>query len=167
MVLISACGFLLPVLSFRTPQTRLRSAAVLCDFHEPLCVLTVMSTFKICPHLFPTRMFFVASREGHLPEILSMIHVRKHTPLPAVIVLVNHTNKCSCTRIHITDLLWRIQTEFGHCLGLIYWCVHGLWAGRRTGERGVRFRSCCYSIISSLLSCLSLQSNSCLIALNF
>lgn len=114
------CGFFLPVLSCRTPQTRLRGAALLCDFHEPLCVLTVMSTFKVCPHLFPTRMFFVASREGHLPEILSMIHVRKHTPLPAVIVLVNHTNKCSCTRIHITGLLWRIQTEFGHCLNLIY-----------------------------------------------
>ncbi|XP_042706270.1 cystine/glutamate transporter isoform X2 [Chrysemys picta bellii] len=35
----------------------------------------------------PEKMFYVASREGHLPEILSMIHVRKHTPLPAVIVL--------------------------------------------------------------------------------
>ncbi|XP_033890439.2 cystine/glutamate transporter-like [Acipenser ruthenus] len=34
-----------------------------------------------------SRVFYVASREGHLPEILSMIHIRKHTPLPAVIVL--------------------------------------------------------------------------------
>uniref|UniRef100_A0A674BZC7 Cystine/glutamate transporter n=1 Tax=Salmo trutta TaxID=8032 RepID=A0A674BZC7_SALTR len=34
-----------------------------------------------------SRMFFVASREGHLPEVLSMIHVRRHTPLAAVLVL--------------------------------------------------------------------------------
>uniref|UniRef100_A0A8C2WYL0 Cystine/glutamate transporter n=1 Tax=Cyclopterus lumpus TaxID=8103 RepID=A0A8C2WYL0_CYCLU len=34
-----------------------------------------------------SRMFFVASREGQLPEILSMIHVRRHTPLAAVLIL--------------------------------------------------------------------------------
>lgn len=34
-----------------------------------------------------SRMFFVASREGQLPEVLSMIHVRRHTPLAAVILL--------------------------------------------------------------------------------
>ncbi|KAJ8015625.1 hypothetical protein DPEC_G00028050 [Dallia pectoralis] len=34
-----------------------------------------------------SRMFYVASREGHLPEVLSMIHVRRHTPLAAVLVL--------------------------------------------------------------------------------
>ncbi|XP_015200236.1 cystine/glutamate transporter isoform X2 [Lepisosteus oculatus] len=34
-----------------------------------------------------SRTFYVASREGQLPEILSMIHIRRHTPLPAVIVL--------------------------------------------------------------------------------
>ncbi|KAJ0049994.1 hypothetical protein NL108_009952, partial [Boleophthalmus pectinirostris] len=33
------------------------------------------------------RMFFVASREQQLPTVLSMIHVRRHTPLPAVLVL--------------------------------------------------------------------------------
>ncbi|XP_039607615.1 cystine/glutamate transporter [Polypterus senegalus] len=34
-----------------------------------------------------SRMFYAASREGHLPELLSMVHIRKHTPLPAVIFL--------------------------------------------------------------------------------
>ncbi|KAK9517627.1 hypothetical protein VZT92_022980 [Zoarces viviparus] len=34
-----------------------------------------------------SRMFFVASREGQLPEVLSMIHVRMHTPLAAVLIL--------------------------------------------------------------------------------
>ncbi|GAA6069989.1 cystine/glutamate transporter, partial [Tachysurus ichikawai] len=34
-----------------------------------------------------SRMFYVASREGQLPEVLSMVHVRRHTPVAAVIVL--------------------------------------------------------------------------------
>ncbi|RXN26812.1 cystine glutamate transporter-like protein [Labeo rohita] len=39
----------------------------------------------------PERMFYVASREGQLPEVLSMIHIRRHTPLPAVLVLYPFT----------------------------------------------------------------------------
>lgn len=34
-----------------------------------------------------SRMFLVASREQQLPTVLSMIHVRRHTPLAAVFVL--------------------------------------------------------------------------------
>uniref|UniRef100_A0A8C8DMF0 Cystine/glutamate transporter n=1 Tax=Oryzias sinensis TaxID=183150 RepID=A0A8C8DMF0_9TELE len=34
-----------------------------------------------------SRMVYVASREGQLPEVLSMIHVRRHTPLAAVLIL--------------------------------------------------------------------------------
>uniref|UniRef100_A0A674N2Q5 Cystine/glutamate transporter n=1 Tax=Takifugu rubripes TaxID=31033 RepID=A0A674N2Q5_TAKRU len=34
-----------------------------------------------------SRMFYVASREGHLPRVLSMVHIRRHTPLAAVLTL--------------------------------------------------------------------------------
>uniref|UniRef100_H3CD31 Solute carrier family 7 member 11 n=1 Tax=Tetraodon nigroviridis TaxID=99883 RepID=H3CD31_TETNG len=33
-----------------------------------------------------SRMFYVASREGHLPPVLSMIHIHRHTPLAAVLI---------------------------------------------------------------------------------
>ena len=42
-------------------------------------------------------MFYVASREGQLPEVLSMIHIRRHTPLAAVLTLVR---PCRTTRMH-------------------------------------------------------------------
>ncbi|XP_068573378.1 cystine/glutamate transporter isoform X2 [Cebidichthys violaceus] len=35
----------------------------------------------------PNRMLFVAAREGHWPPIFSMIHIRRRTPLPAVLFL--------------------------------------------------------------------------------
>ncbi|XP_034019813.1 cystine/glutamate transporter-like [Thalassophryne amazonica] len=33
------------------------------------------------------RMFFVGSREGHWPVLFSMIHIRRRTPLPAILLL--------------------------------------------------------------------------------
>ncbi|XP_073711812.1 cystine/glutamate transporter [Misgurnus anguillicaudatus] len=34
-----------------------------------------------------TRMLFVGAREGHMPGIFSMIHIRRQTPLPAILFL--------------------------------------------------------------------------------
>ncbi|EMP32168.1 Cystine/glutamate transporter [Chelonia mydas] len=99
MVIVTVGYVLTNVAYFTTisPEELLNSEAVAVTFAERL-----MGNFSLAVPIFValscfgsmnggvfavSRMFYVASREGHLPEILSMIHVRKHTPLPAVIVL--------------------------------------------------------------------------------
>nr|XP_055034620.1 cystine/glutamate transporter [Misgurnus anguillicaudatus] len=99
MAIITIC-FTLTNVAYHTILTAeevLASDAVAVTFAEKLMgnfsyavpIFVALSCFgSMNGGLFAvSRMFYVASREGQLPEVLSMIHIRRHTPLPAVIVL--------------------------------------------------------------------------------
>ncbi|XP_002736025.1 cystine/glutamate transporter-like [Saccoglossus kowalevskii] len=78
------------------PKELLDSEAVAVDFayHAfssmawtvPLFVALSTAGTVTANLLTTPRMFFVASREGHLPDALAMIHIRRFTPIPAVLV---------------------------------------------------------------------------------
>uniref|UniRef100_G3Q7Q8 Cystine/glutamate transporter n=1 Tax=Gasterosteus aculeatus aculeatus TaxID=481459 RepID=G3Q7Q8_GASAC len=100
MAIVTSCYVLTNVAYYTvmTAEELLDSEAVAVTFAEKL-----MGNFSIAVpffvalscygsmnggHFALSRMFYVASREGQLPEVLSMIHVRRHTPLAAVLILV-------------------------------------------------------------------------------
>ncbi|KAF3693501.1 Cystine/glutamate transporter [Channa argus] len=99
MAIVISCYVLTNVAYYTvmTAEELLASEAVAVTFAEKLMgnfsvavpVFVALSCFgSMNGGLFAlSRMFYVASREGQLPEVLSMIHVRRHTPLPAVLVL--------------------------------------------------------------------------------
>ncbi|KAK2849587.1 hypothetical protein Q5P01_009421 [Channa striata] len=99
MAIVTSCYVLTNVAYYAvmSAEELLASEAVAVTFAEKLLgnfsvavpvfvALSCYGTMNGC--LFAlSRMFYVASREGQLPEVLSMIHVRRHTPLPAVLIL--------------------------------------------------------------------------------
>ncbi|KAG1962653.1 cystine/glutamate transporter [Pimephales promelas] len=99
MVIVTICYTLVNVAYYTvmSAEELLASNAVAVTFAEKLMgdfsvavpVFVALSCFgSMNGSIFAiSRMFYVASREGQLPEVLSMIHIHRHTPLPAVIVL--------------------------------------------------------------------------------
>ncbi|XP_045193843.2 large neutral amino acids transporter small subunit 2-like [Mercenaria mercenaria] len=81
--------------SLVSPREMMESNAVAVTFAEKVYgfmawiipVFVSLSTFGGVNGLLFTsgRLFFVGAREGHLPELMSMINVKRYTPMPAML----------------------------------------------------------------------------------
>ncbi|XP_068573376.1 cystine/glutamate transporter isoform X1 [Cebidichthys violaceus] len=99
MVTVTVCYVLVNVAYFTmmTPAELLLSEAVAVTFaNRALQGLASVIPFLVAMSCLGAlnggifgspRMLFVAAREGHWPPIFSMIHIRRRTPLPAVLFL--------------------------------------------------------------------------------
>ena len=55
------------------------------------------------------RLVYVAGREGHLPEVLSFVHVKRYTPLPSIVFTVITFYNLA---IQENNLSTKIRTEY-------------------------------------------------------
>ncbi|XP_068611315.1 cystine/glutamate transporter-like [Brachionichthys hirsutus] len=99
MVAVTVCYVLVNMAYYTmmTPAELLQSEAVASTFanrslHGMASVIPVLVALsclgKLTVSLFgSSRMMFVGARDGHFPSIFSMIHIRRKTPLPAVLLM--------------------------------------------------------------------------------
>ncbi|XP_051884065.1 solute carrier family 7 member 10a isoform X2 [Pristis pectinata] len=107
-----------------SPQELLDSGAVAVTFGEkvlgsvpwimPLSV--VLSTFGgINGYLFTSsRLCYAGARQGHLPSLLAMIHMKRCTPIPALL--------CSCVTSLLMLIIADIYTLINYVVFINYLC---------------------------------------------
>ncbi|KAK2539648.1 cystine/glutamate transporter [Columba guinea] len=66
-----------------------------------------------------SRTLFVASREGQWPPLFSMIHIRRHTPLPAVMLMSEDHSKALTIVFRLHNAQFPLVTAMV-CIGDIY-----------------------------------------------
>ncbi|XP_056373531.1 cystine/glutamate transporter-like isoform X5 [Hyla sarda] len=100
LIIVTVCYLLTNVSYYTilTPSEVLSSEAVAMTFADHtlpqispvISILVAMSCFgALNGGIFASsRMLFAASREGHWPNLFSMIHIRRHTPLPALLLMM-------------------------------------------------------------------------------
>ncbi|KAI0211192.1 Large neutral amino acids transporter small subunit 2 [Lamellibrachia satsuma] len=110
-----------------SPVEMVKSTAVAVTFTKkpfgvlwwiiPICV--ALSTFGgVNGILFTTaRLFYVGSREGHMPQVLSMVQVNKLTPAPAVIFM-GFTSLLYLSSVNIESLI--------NYVGFVNWLAIGM-----------------------------------------
>ncbi|KAL8222084.1 UNVERIFIED_CONTAM: hypothetical protein K2H54_074903 [Gekko kuhli] len=100
LIVVTACYILTNVSYYAvlTPQEILSSEAVAVSFADKafksissvLPILVALSCFgALNGGIFAaSRMLFAAAREGQWPALFSMIHIQRHTPLPALLLML-------------------------------------------------------------------------------
>ena len=88
------------------------------------------------------RLFYVGSRQGHMPQVLSMVQVTKLTPAPAVIFMVSPVN----SRWSVDIGQWTVLS--GQCsMDSAQWSVDSVQWTLLSGQCSVVSQALCFYII--------------------